>query len=193
MQGSKIKEKILKDAEEQAKKILEDAEKEAAAILEDAEKEKNFILESARKEAEEAYRKEKEKRVGLELIELRKKVLAAKREIVGTVFERAISKLESESRKDYLDHMTNFIKALNLNGSFDVIPGKAEKRVDSEFVKELSQRTGLDLKLKNEDVPLSSGFLLRHGKVEINLAPSVIIPTLKDDIEDHLKSLLFEE
>ncbi len=193
MQGSKITEKILKDAEEQARKILKEAEEEAASILEDAEKEKSFILESAKKEAEEAYRKEKEKRVGLELIELRKKVLSARREIVDSAFSTAIKKLEEEGKEDYLNHMANFIMALDLKGSFDVVPGKSESRIDDGFVKELSKRTGLELNLKEADANLKSGFLLRQGKVEINLAPSVIIPTLKDELEDQLKSLLFEE
>ncbi|GEM_PF-4661672 len=193
MQGSKITEKILKEAEEQARKILEEAEKEAASILDDAEKEKTFILESARKEAEEAYEKEKEKRVGLELIELRKKVLQARREIIDRALKEAVKKLEEESREDYLNHMSNFIKALGLNGSFDVIPGKSEDRVDEAFVGELSKRAGIDLQLVKGEVTIKKGFLLRSGRLEINLEPSVIVPTLKDELEDHLKGLLIGE
>ncbi len=193
MQSSKIVEKILKEAEEQAKRILAKAEEEAKAILVDAEKEKNFIIDAAHKEAEEVYRKEKEKRIGLEVIELRKKVLAAKREIVDAVFKKVIDTLKTESADKYIGHMANFIKALDLNGKYEVIPGGKENRVNEEFIKKLGKETGLDLTLSKEKLAGYSGFTLKREKVEINLAPEVIIPEIKDEIEDNIKALLFEE
>jgi len=193
MHGSKITEKILKEAEEQAKEIIKQAEAEAKAILEDAEKEKKFIIESAKKEAEEVAKKEKEKKIGLEVIELRKKVLQAKREIMDSVFVKVEKKLQEESKGDFLKHIASFIKALKLKGKFEVIPGDREKRVDEGFVKELAKATGLELTLSNERARGYHGFTLKQGKIEINLAPEVIIPDLKDELEDQIKGLLFEE
>ncbi len=193
MQSSKIVEKILKEAEEQAKKIIAEAEEEAKAILSDAEKEKKFIVDAAHKEAEEVYRKEKEKRIGLEIIELRKKVLAAKREIVDKVLSKVIDTLRTEDPDKYNHHMANFIKALKLKGEYEVIPGVSEKRVDQDFVKKLGAETGLELSLSDEKLQGYSGFALKKEKVEINLAPEVIIPEIKDELEDSIKALLFEE
>jgi vacuolar-type H+-ATPase subunit E/Vma4 len=114
-------------------------------------------------------------------------------EIVDAVFKKVIEILKTESTNEYIKHMTNFIKALDLKGKYEVIPGANESRVDDIFVKKLEKETGLNLSLSEDKLPGYSGFTLKREKIEINLAPEVIIPAIKNELEDSIKDLLFEE
>ncbi|WP_456471906.1 V-type ATP synthase subunit E [Methanocaldococcus sp.] len=115
----KIKEKILEDANLEAKKIIEEANKEKEEIInkakEEAEKRKEAILKRGEKEAELTYNRI----IAEAKLQARREILEVKERVI----EKAIQKLREDLNKypeepEYMDKLLKLIKegAISLGG-----------------------------------------------------------------------------
>ena len=87
------------------------------------------------------------------------------------------------------------IKAVE-TGSEEVIVGKNENRIDSNFIKQVNRQLGPgykgNLHLSDEKADISGGFILRRGKVQINASTEVLIGNVREDLEIQIAGELFE-
>ncbi|WP_048203311.1 V-type proton ATPase subunit E [Methanocaldococcus infernus] len=169
----KIKEKILEDANLEAKKIIGEAEKEKEEILnkakEEAEKRKNEILKKGEKEAEILYNSI----IAEAKLQARREILEVKERII----EKAIQKLREDLAKlpdepEYMDKLLKLIKegAISLGGGeiFVNLNKRDYERLEEEALwkleKEVELKTNkVTVLKKGEVVDILGGCILNSG------------------------------
>lgn len=192
-----IKLKIIADAKQQAEDIINEARGQAAAIENAAkaetEKKKQAMLEEARRKAEEEYNRI----VASGKMELRKEVLADKREIMNEPFKRALEYITNLPGPEYKKLLSGLIVSLIKTGSEEIILSKKDReRVGEDFAAYVnrqasSQIAGSDVILSDETREMTGGFVLRSGNVEINYSFEDVLNAVKEDMELDIVKMLF--
>lgn len=129
------------------RKILSDAEEYATSAVSGAEAQSRTAIGQAEKDAEESLRKEREnaRMEGTELLSRRatiarldgkKAVLAAKQEIVASVFDEALKKLCAAPRDEYFAFVLNGVKKYAESGDTVVLSESAPFSAE-EFAEKL--------------------------------------------------------
>ncbi len=108
-QKNDLTEAILSQGEEEAAKILRQAEEEAEKELSSASSAGEELLKVAREDAEKEAAGLIEKRETLARLEVKKRLLSAKQDVLTGVYRRALGKLSSLSESQYLDLLQNLI------------------------------------------------------------------------------------
>ena len=112
MSFEKIQAAIISEAESEAKRILEEARSDADGILARVREENERKFEEAVQHSEAAASRETARQIGLARHEGRLKALAAKNRVIDEVFREAGERIYSLPEQEYLDLMTDWLKAL---------------------------------------------------------------------------------
>lgn len=197
--AEKLKEKIIAEAEAQAKRLLEEARQRADTIVAHGEREgtskKDALLAQARAQAEER------KRRALTITELdaRKQILAAKEELIEDTFNQALARLQALDREKYRELVFPMILAAVQRGDEEIIVSPEQKIFfDASFMEKLN--TTLRQQGKKGEIALSGttrllkgGFVLRAGEVEINNSFDSLLRMQRDLLEPAVAGMLFAE
>ncbi len=187
--------KIETDSQEKVNKFKAEAEAEANKILEAAKKEaeskRHLILRKGEEEAERSR-----KRI-LQIADLqaRKVILSAKRQVISDTFEQARAKLDG--MKNYRDLIQKMLIAGVETGEEEVaISAKDRKHIDKKLIDSVNkdiQKQGKKgaLTLAADDAPITGGFILRKGKVEMDFSFTSLIKSQKDELEIKVAEILF--
>ncbi|HAP31827.1 MAG TPA: V-type ATP synthase subunit E [Firmicutes bacterium] len=197
--AEKLKEKIIAEAEAQAKRLLEEARQRADTIVAHGEREgtskKDALLAQARAQAEER------KRRALTITELdaRKQILAAKEELIEDTFNQALARLQALDREKYRELVFPMILAAVQRGDEEIIVSPEQKIFfDASFMEKLN--TTLRQQGKKGEIALSGttrllkgGFVLQAGEVEINNSFDSLLRMQRDLLEPAVAGMLFAE
>lgn len=131
----KITQCIEQDAQAEAGQVLADARARADAIAaqwaEKARKEREDILERGRKNAEERA----ERLASVAQLEGRKQILAAKQEMIGQAFDRALEELLALPEEEYAELLAALCAKAAVTGRETVIFSKKDRqRVGKQVV-----------------------------------------------------------
>lgn len=195
MRAEQVTEKILSEARQEAERIVGEARRQVQ------ERQKAFEQESAafEQETEQLVRRSAEDKQARMLaaarMELRKKILAAKRDLLDEVFEKTYQRLNHQQDSAYLDLMGRLLMQAVVTGDEEVVVGKNETRINQDFLKQINKRLGPgykgNLRLSSERAELDGGFLLRRGKVQVNCSLKVLLEQIRERIEMELAEKLF--
>jgi V/A-type H+-transporting ATPase subunit E len=196
--------------EELVERLLRDAEDEARLIKERADDRRREILRAADAEAEKVYwqrfnairaaaEEDGKQRLAIETLEARNVILQEKRRLLDEVFEEAANRLLSlsgEKRKELLLGML-LQAASDGMGEVTFSPQDREplgEEVVAEANREL-ERTGRrgNLVLAPDTADIRGGFILRAGGIEINSSIESILDSRREDLEAMLVEVLFSE
>ena len=87
------------------------------------------------------------------------------------------------------------VKAVE-TGAEEVIIGKNETRITDSFIKQVNRKLGTGFKgnllLARERANISGGFILRRGKVQINVSTDVMVAQARENLEMELAQEMFE-
>ena len=198
----------MSGAEKIQAKILEEAQLFAEANIKRAEEEAANIIRAASKEAE-AKRKQIIEKAELEAVEVRKRIIAvaelearkqklmAKQQIVDEAFELALKKLNDLPDIEYQSILVDMISNSVETGKEEVILSSRDKqRLSPGFLDELNKKLlqrgiSADLRISEETRPISGGFILKSGDIEVNNSFEAIIRMNRDDIEAEVIKSLF--
>lgn len=193
----KILESINDDALKKANEIISNAQNEAKKILDEARLkavQRNFeIINNADIKAKEIIKKAKSQ------AELERKNILLKNR--SKLIKDAIN-----FTKDYIlnlpvDHYFNLMLeickryALPQKGVL-IFSDKDLKRIPRGFktaVSKIAKSLGGDLKVSENTVNISSGFVLNYGEIEENCSIDALIDDNYDILEDKLNSLFFSD
>ena len=189
----KLIKKIKEEAEKKASEILKEAEDEKKKILESAEKERVKIITFAKREAQEKKKAKIQAIKEEERINEEKKITAKKREIVDSVFKRAVVILKNESAEEYRKHAKRLFNLAVQDGDEEVILDIDEKRIDSGFIEALNKENGWNLKLSQEREKMGGGFKLKKGKKVVDFSFPILFETLGEDLLPQIVKILFEQ
>lgn len=179
-----LTQKILNDAENEAKAIIEEAKIKNEGIVSSRVKEANErakrIIERATEEAKMA----KERVISNSELQVRDEKLKSKQLIMDRVFLLAKEKLNNLNEEDYIKFLQSSFKNLNLKGTETVIV--TEKMRDR--VKSLGLFTNI-----SDTETVNSGFIIKDGKILINYTFDSLVDFIREEIESDIARGIFKE
>ncbi len=159
-----ITQKILDDAKAKAKSITDNAEKTAAEIIMQANNDINIKKGVVLEEARENAVLRSDRIIAATQLEGKKQLLAAKQELIDTVFSRAAAQLASLDDSEYDALIKNMSE--KVSGEITPLPRYREKG------------TG-------------GGFIAKNGKVLYNFSFEALAKNAKEKLEAEIVSILF--
>lgn len=195
MEAQQVVEKILADAKAEAQKIKQAAdEKEAAeqakltGQLDEYNKQTQDI---AQKRADD----EKLHILAAARMDISKQMLAEKRKILDEVFEKVRSRFEKLPDEEYSKLITKLMLEAVETGDEEVIVDKDEKRIDEKFISRINSRIDKKgkgkLKMAGERQNIGAGFVLKRGKIKVNVSIEVLLQQARGKLETELAKELF--
>ncbi len=190
-----ILKRIEEETEETVRQIFEKAEADAASIrhqyADGIQKLKQELDQRAQRRAEE----EERRLIVNEQLELRKALLARKREILEDLYAGAKKKISSIAEDQYLGLLKDMIIARSVSGTEEiVVPDSQKDLFTKNFLDSLNKTVrGGRFTLTKEPGDFSWGVVLREGKRVVNLTLDVLFEQLKEKVEPEIAALLFPE
>lgn len=190
-----ILKRIEEETEETVQQIFEKAEADATSIRDQyagrIQKLKHELDQRAQRRAEE----EERRLIVSEQLELRKALLARKREILDDLYEEAKKKISSIAADQYLGLLKDMIIARSISGTEEiVVPDSQKDLFTKNFLDSLNKTVrGGRFSLANESGDFSWGVVLREGKRVVNLTLDILFEQLKEKIEPEIAAMLFPE
>jgi V/A-type H+-transporting ATPase subunit E len=195
----RLRDRIIKDAEEEARNIVAEGEAEAERIADEARGRAAEVTERARGRAESEAREHIRRQISIRELDARKAVLGEKGKLMDQAFEKA---MESLRRKDvgggYALTKSLLLKAIETGDEEIVLSPEDKKGINESFLaglnKELKSK-GLKGKVKVADDtrPMKGGFILRSGRKEINATFESMLAMMRDETELEISDALFKE
>jgi V/A-type H+-transporting ATPase subunit E len=195
MNAEQVVEKILSEAGAEAEQIKAAAAEKCAA----AEAELNCQLADYEKQtqvlAEQAAEDKKARMLATANMEIKKEYLAAKVALLDEVFEKVREHVKGLSDSEYENLIASLmIKAVE-SGDEQVIVGIGEERIDHALIKKVNRKLGPgykgNLSLAQERANIDAGFILKRGKIQVNVSIEVLLTEARDKFEMELAEELF--
>ena len=190
-----ILKRIEEETEETVQQIFEKAEADATSIRDQyagrIQKLKHELDQRAQRRAEE----EERRLIVSEQLELRKALLARKREILEDLYAGAKKKISSIAEDQYLGLLKDMIIARSVSGTEEiVVPDSQKDLFTKNFLDSLNKTVqGGRFTFAKEPGDFSWGVILREGKRVVNLTLDILFGQLKEKVEPEIAALLFPE
>lgn len=179
-----IIDRIIADAEAEAREIISGAESEAQGISEDGRREAERYFESQKSQLDEQYRREKERAVLNKRLEQRKNMLQARQKWMDRAFTDAYEMLVGQQLSEYRDLITSLIVKVSQTKDEEVVFGKkGDTKYLEGLIKDLNNKTKGKFTLLKKKGDFPWGFVLRKGKVEINMSIDSLFKYKRTDLE----------
>jgi V/A-type H+-transporting ATPase subunit E len=194
---AKLKQKIIDDAEAEAREILEQANAEAKAIRDEAEAEARRIEDEAKAKADAEAKEHIRRQVSLGELEARKAVLAEKGKVLEEVFNRALDDLKRRDREGgYALTKKLMLKAVEHGDEEVIISPEDRSAVGEALVRDINSKLKSDgrraeITLSEETRDIRGGFILRRGRAETNSSHETLLAMLRDEVETEIAKILF--
>lgn len=177
------------------KEILTSAKEEERNILARAETEAENIKKKMLKSGEEQLVEKGQRQVTLAKLEARKTLLEEKQKIINEVYEEVARKLEGLPLNQYRKLLKELILKFATGGEEVIVTEKDKSKIDTDFLKdlnrELAKRNKKPLSLSTVTRNIPGGFILRSGKLEINVSFPALIKFLREKTEFQVIGELF--
>jgi V/A-type H+-transporting ATPase subunit E len=197
MKAEQVVEKILAEARQEAEKILSEAQSKAQARRQALEKELEAFRQETETLARQAAEDKQARMLAAARMELQKRILAAKRELLEEAYEKARTRINTLPDGPYLELMGRLIRQAVVTGDEEVVVGKNERRISHDFLKQINQKLGPgfqgNLRLAPDRADIDGGFILRRGKVQVNCSTAVLIEQIREQTEMEVAQKLFAE
>ena len=193
----KITGRIEADVQREIDAIQADARSQADAIAarydEQAKRESEDILVRGRRSADERV----ERLASVAQLEARKLELAAKQELLGEAFDRALEQLLNLPEKEYVALLANLaVKASSTGREQVILSQKDRTRYGKQVVtqaNELLAKTGTGaLTLAESSRPIKGGLILSDGDVEVNCTFETLVRLQRGELERDVAKVLFD-
>lgn len=210
----RIKDKILEDAKLKAGAILEQAEKDARNIMDKAQAEaaqkRAELLEKAKADGEQMYKR----MLAVAGLEGRKKLLAARQEMIDAAFTKAMDRIVGLPDRQYQELLEKMIaeaaagyrepsaqaggkQVQQENFSAEVmLSEKDAARMDGHFIGNINKRLSAfgkkgTITLSDKRIRTAGGFILKIGDVEMNSTFEILFGMLRTELESDVVGILF--
>lgn len=181
----KIIDKINEDSKNSVESIENSARCEAEKIISEAEAEAenkaSAILDAARASAQLIS----ERAASSADIEVKRRVLAKKQEIISDVIEKAKGKLKNLGDDEYFEIIASLLEKYKTGGSGMLIMSEKDKARLPE---------GFDFKglsLSETGGEFDGGFVLVYGNIEINCTFDALFEGAYDELSDTVNKIMF--
>lgn len=191
----KITARIEQEAQAEITELLAAARAQAEEIAAEAalraQTEAAEILNRGRARAEERL----SRLDSMTELECRKANLAAKQAVLQDAFRLALKKLCTLPEKEYIELLSDLaVKASSTGGEKLVFSQTDRARVGKAVVMAANEKLGAagNLTLAEETRPISGGFILLDGAVEVNCGFDTMVWLRRDTLAGEVAKVLFE-
>lgn len=193
----KIINKILDEANAEAKTKTDAARKEADEILAAARAESNALSEAISKKAANEQKMLDERAVSSADMQKRQATLKAKQEAITEVINAAYDTVINMDIDSYFGMLEKMLEAYALPKEGMVyLNAKDKGRMPAGFPQKVSQIAsgkGGSLSLADETKNIDGGFVLTYGGIEENCSIKAMFSAKNDELVDTVNSVIFEE
>ena len=189
----KLTQQITADAQVEIDAILAEAKEKADAITADyAQRAEKAAAERLAKGSEAAAQRE-ERLIAMADMERRKDLLAAKQDMVGKAFDKALEQLCNLSDAEYVAMLTKLAVAASNSGKEQLIFSQKDRtRVGKDVV--IAANEALNdghLTLSEQTRPMRGGFILSDGAIEVNCTFETLVRLQRGEIAGEVANVLF--
>lgn len=197
--AQRLRDRIIKDAEEEARKIVGEGEGEASEITGEAKTRAAEITARAEERAAAEAREHVRRQMSIRELDARKALLAEKGRFMDEAFEKAIEEIR---RKDvasgYSLTRELLLKVIATGDEEIVLSPEDQKGMGGSFLADLNKELkekGLkgEVRISDETRPMKGGFILKSGRKETNASYEAMLETMRDDAELEISNALFKE
>jgi vacuolar-type H+-ATPase subunit E/Vma4 len=189
---SKVKDKILKDAEESKKGIEKETAAKIEKIKEEAKKEASKIKDKGKEEAKQEEKLETERIVARGRLDFVNKKLKKKNEIMESLKEKVITAMRNLKWEEYKLFVKKLILEASEEGEEEIIPGVLHREKVKELIEELNKEEKYKFKISEEKGDFEVGIILFKGKRRVNATLSVLLEEIFDRQEEEIVRTLFK-
>ncbi len=191
----KIFDRINKEAEAAAGELLARAGEKGAAVRKEYADRASRLAEDLKTYAEKKAGEEEKHLIVSEQLELRKSILARKREILDSVYTEAKKKIGALSPEDSRDILKNMILGSAVSGKEEIVVAPSQAGIfDEGFMRELRDgfKGDCSFELAADKGDFVWGVVLREGRRTVDLSLAVVFEQLREKIEPRIAAMLFE-
>jgi V/A-type H+-transporting ATPase subunit E len=117
--------------------------------------------------------------------------LGVKQRLIGEAFEGALRKLTELPRDDYLSFVHTLMEKAVVTGEEVLLIGKDERHIDGVWLDGYNASHSTRLSFSGDRLPISGGFVLRNGKIDINCSWDMLVGDIRPEIESDVVKRLF--
>lgn len=187
--------------------IQSDAEKEAAGIIsaaEDAAKKQEAETlskcEAEKDASDKTYEKElerEEKKTASQCEQIEKLILLETRQsIIEDVLIKAKAKILIQEKDEYFETMLKLLaKSVQPEKGEIIFSEKDLGRLPADFdkkINEVATKNGGTLTVSQDKAPITGGFILKYGNIEINSSIDAIFEENKEVLTDTVNSIIWQ-
>ena len=196
MEAEQVIEKILSDAKAEAEKINADGREKLARRQEEFAKKLEEYRAQTQQLANEAAEEKRLRLLAGARLEIRKETLAIKRRLLEEVFASAGQRLKEMGDDEYRGLMSRLMAKAVQTGDEEISVGRNESRIDAGLVEQVNQQQlGSDkkgkLKLSEKKGNFETGFMLKRGRIKVNVSLPVLLAQAKEALEIEIAKELF--
>ena len=188
----KIIERISGDAQAEIDAILNEARAEAAEITAGYEAQAKAEADEILARGERSAAEREERLVSMTQLECRKALLAARQEVIDDSFRQALKKLLELPEEDYVALLVKLAVQAAPKGTGKLIFSQADRaRMGKAVVMAANEKLNGSLTLSEEARPMSGGFVLSDGAVEVNCSFETLVRLQKAELTGKVAGVLF--
>ena len=183
-----IEKRILGSAKAEAEKIVREAEEEARARIESAKAENAKRAQAAAAATRGALQQRHGQQTTSARAANKLKLLARKSEILEDIFESAVERFIGDRDGEYANWLAARLDSVaGQTGS--IVPAKDDRALIGKL---LATHGGNSSTLAEESLPLRGGFVLKGDKIDIDLSLDAQLAELKEELLPELARKAFE-
>ena len=193
MSAEKVVEKILSDAKTQAEKIKAEADGKVKELTDHTVVQlADFDKETAELE-QKAFEEAKSRVLATARMEIAKQNLQTRKTLIDDVFVKAADVIKNMNDTDYVQLMKKLLVACVETGDEQIVTGKNETRLAAEFLSAVNSELGSkgNLTLADDKADIEAGFILRKGKIRMNVSLEVLLGQIREELETEIAKELF--
>lgn len=200
MEGiDKITGRIASDARAEGAAMMEKATLEARELANKMVAEADAEMARLSAEGDRAAEARGERLKGMAEMEARKRLLAAKQEMISKAFDGAVENLKNLPEADMVKLISSLVVQASSSGKEQIVLSMADH---TRFGKKVAEAANAALKAAGREASLTlsasprplegGGFMLSDGEVEINGTFAALVAELRADLTSPVAKLLFE-
>lgn len=188
----KVKDKILKEANNDSRRIFEKGRYEGRDAVYKAQRLAEKMELDSRQKAEKDAEALKNGRKSVAELEARKLRLAAKQAVVANAFDTALDRLAAMDRGDYTRLLAERAKEAAVQGGELLFSERDRAEIGEKIVDLVNAgRTDAKVSLGSDTINARGGFVLRSGAVEINCTLETMVADIREEVTPQVVKALF--
>jgi len=117
--------------------------------------------------------------------------LGVRQRLIGEAFDNALRLLSELPRDKYLSFVQALMEKAVVTGDEVLLIGKDERHIDDAWLESYNASHQTRISFDRGRLPISGGFLLKNGKIDINCSWDMLIGDIRSDIESEVVKRLF--